>query len=1519
MQKNLLRILAGLFFVCSGLTAAGQAFTATYDFAAVTQTSGATDPTPVPTATGVTFGSFSAAGVSANSTGAGRFSFSNWSPGAANGSNVFTGGLDFTDYYSVTLSPQSGYSIDISSIAFTLQRSGTGVRQFVVRSSQDNFGSNLPVIVPSNPDLSVLPDNTVQIGDVNLAATNGLSVALNATSITGAVTLRFYAFNTEASGGTFSIDNVVFSGIANPPGTSLTVSTTSLSFGATPINTDATPQSYTITGAGLTDPVELATAAPYYISENVGGPFTTTLSIPAANVASPKTIYVRFSPTVAGTPAGTITHNSTGAAERIVNLSGEATDPAAATVSVTPAVLNFPATGTGSNSASLSYTLTANNLSSDVTITAAAPFSISADNISFSNALAIPATDPTLATGKTIYVRFSPTVAGNASTGITNAATGATTQTVTVNGSAIGLINLTAPPYNQDFNSIASGLPVGFSVRTGSTSSSFGTAATFTTTPATWANSGAGFKNYASGNIDEGGQQGSATDRAIGIRQTGSVGDPGAAFVAQIANTLGKINFTLDFKLQSLDAASARSVVWQVQYGIGAAPTTWVVPTTTGNLATGGQSFSNNDIHVDFGNALDNLSDIITIRIVTLNASTGSGSRPSTAIDDFELGWEDPSAKTISLSTAALAFPATATGSSSTLNYTIVNQTNLDQPVLINATAPYTLSEDNITFTSSLSIPAASAIGKIIYVKFSPVTVGVYNSQVTNASTGANTKTINVSGEGIDANALSFNFNSCTVSSIPGSGFLSINVTGAQKWGCSQFGNNSTNAISVNGFSGSAQTNDAWLISPALNLSNIVNLPVLSFYSRGEFSGPKLQLYVSTTYDGSSVPNLADWTELDGFFPTPPGAATTNWTYSDNISLEPYKSAPQVYIAFRYTSSAALNAARWSVDDIMISDQTALLTLSPLALNFGEVSVGSSSAGQAVNVKAQTPTDLTITPPAGYELSADNVTYSSAPLVITQASATAGVDIYVRFTPQTKALRISGALNVATPGTNKNIVSLTGTSYPKSETLDIAAYNISFFGSNSNNNSTPAEVAVQVNNITTVMQRLNMDAIAIEEMSNDAALAQLIGNLPGYAAVVSPRWSYSFDAPDPDFPPQKIGFIYNTATMTLSATEPPRVMFESMYDSARLGLPNHRLGDYPTGTPSSFWASGRLPYMATFTTNVNGQFQTVRLIVLHGKSGGNQGDYVRRAYDNKVLKDTLDALYPNDNVIILGDYNDRLVTSIAAGNPSSYQPFVADNANWNSLTLPLDQAGRTSFPSSNGLIDHIIVSNELSDEYILTSADIEDPRTYIAVYTATTASDHLPVYARFTFEGSTLPVTLSDFNATPAGNKVKVTWSTETEAGNSHFDVQRSSNGSTFATIGQVAGAGNANTLINYQFIDSFPVNGNNYYRLRQVDADGRATYSDIVLVRFGADVINRLLIYPNPVRNNITLNLNGSTAKFRLRVTDMSGRVAITGNGTISQLNVLLNDKIGKLGKGNYVLQLSNDEEEHRVKFSKQ
>ena len=1088
---------------------------------------------------------------------------------------------------------------------------------------------------------------------------------------------------------------------------------------------------------------------PYVATNNVAGSASiTSILLPATFNGSP-TARLRF-----------YYHNgdangTTGSRPKISidDLTVTATNSQTPTPSiiVSPISLTGFSATTGAPSLSQSFTASGSNLTDNILITPSSSYEVSLNNSTFLTSLTLNQSGGTL-NNTTVYVRIKSSASpgtANGSVALTSGTgTGNASNSVSLSGTVVGLINLAASPYIQNFNGIGTGLPTGITVRTGATASAIGAEAAFAIAPATWNNTGGGFKNFASGNNDQGVTQNTATDRAVGVRQVSGT-DPGAGFVFQISNTTGKINFTLDFNLQSLDASSPRITTWRVDYGFGINPSSFVVPTTTGTLTTGGSTFSNNPIHVDFGNVLDNQSGVVTVRIVTVTPTSGSGNRPSTGIDDFTLTWEDPTAKTFSLDATAINFPLTNAGNSNTSSYKIVSQTNLDHPIDIVATAPYTVSTDNVTFVSNLSVAPADAFNKTIYVKFAPVAAGVYPGTITHTSDGAVSKIINISGEAVDPNALTFNFNTCSVSNIPGSGFLSINITGAQKWKCSQFGRNGTNGVDVNGFAnGAAQTNDAWLISPALNLNNIVNLAVLSFYSRGEFTGPKIQLYVSTTYDGSSVPDLADWTELNGNFPTPPGTATTTWTFSDNIDLSLYKSAPKVYIAFRYTSSAALNAARWSVDDIAITDQSTLLTVNPNQLNFGEVSVGVNSSSQSVSLTAIGSNDLTLTPPAGYQVSSDNINFSTSSMEIDQATAAAGTTFYVRFSPLVKALKVEGSINVTADGLNKDIVALTGSSFPKSETFDVACYNISFFGAGSTNSATPEQIATQVGNISTVMQKLNADVIGIEEMSNDAALDQLVATLPGYSRVVSNRWSYSFNPPDPDFPPQKIGFIYNTATMNLSVDEPPRVMFESLYDSARLNLTNHRLTDYPTGTPSSFWASGRLPFMATFNATIDGVTQKIRVVVIHAKSGGDADGYIRRQYDTKLLKDSLDAFYSNDKVILVGDYNDRMVTSIYIGHPSSYQPFVDDVVNYDILTKPLDQAGKTSFPGDNGMIDHITITNDLVNEYISNSTDVEDARTYIANYNSVTASDHLPVISRFQFCKLTCPANITTPNIT---------------------------------------------------------------------------------------------------------------------------------------------------------------------------
>jgi hypothetical protein len=251
-----------------------QSFNGTYNFSGVSTTTGKTDPTPVPTATGVTFGSFTANGaVSANPNAAGRFSFTSQPTGATNASDVFTGTIDLTKYYEVTITPVTGYTLNITGIKFTLQRSGTGIRQYSVRSSKDSYAANLPATVsPANTDLQVVTGNIFQVLDASTTAEVGSTITLTGfTSISTATTFRFYGYNAEAAGGTFSIDDVVISGSA----VSGTDNTPPVNIALYPKTSNITSTSFSLTH-NIDEPGKT-----YYVVTTSGSPAPTPAQVKA--------------------------------------------------------------------------------------------------------------------------------------------------------------------------------------------------------------------------------------------------------------------------------------------------------------------------------------------------------------------------------------------------------------------------------------------------------------------------------------------------------------------------------------------------------------------------------------------------------------------------------------------------------------------------------------------------------------------------------------------------------------------------------------------------------------------------------------------------------------------------------------------------------------------------------------------------------------------------------------------------------------------------------------------------------------------------------------------------------------------------------------------------------------------------------------------------------------------------------------------------------------------------------------
>ena len=189
-----------------------------------------------------------------------------------------------------------------------------------------------------------------------------------------------------------------------------------------------------------------------------------------------------------------------------------------------------------------------------------------------------------------------------------------------------------------------------------------------------------------------------------------------------------------------------------------------------------------------------------------------------------------------------------------------------------------------------------------------------------------------------------------------------------------------------------------------------------------------------------------------------------------------------------------------------------------------------------------------------------------------------------------------------------------------------------------------------------------------------------------------------------------------------------------------------------------------------------------------------------------------------------------------------------------------------------------------------------------------------------------LPVSLINFAGIKEGAINRLSWTTTTETNNAGFSIERSADGRNFSTLTYVASKaenGNSTNTINYSFNDVRTLSGNNYYRLKQVDKDGRATYSSIVLIK--GDKVRAIMItglYPNPAKSEVKLTIESPSAeKVTVLVTDITGKVVVQtvqslviGNNTI-QLGV------SNLANGSYFVKMicNNGCETGFTKFVKQ
>lgn len=175
---------------------------------------------------------------------------------------------------------------------------------------------------------------------------------------------------------------------------------------------------------------------------------------------------------------------------------------------------------------------------------------------------------------------------------------------------------------------------------------------------------------------------------------------------------------------------------------------------------------------------------------------------------------------------------------------------------------------------------------------------------------------------------------------------------------------------------------------------------------------------------------------------------------------------------------------------------------------------------------------------------------------------------------------------------------------------------------------------------------------------------------------------------------------------------------------------------------------------------------------------------------------------------------------------------------------------------------------------------------------------------------SAVPVTLTNFKGEKTASVNKLSWTTLSEVNNAGFEVERSTDGINFGSIGFVAAAsltGNSNSALNYTFNDAKGFAINSYYRLKQLDKDGKFSYSTIVLLKVNkVKELTVTSIYPNPANAVVNVVVESPVnEKITLVVTDLTGKVVLQKTKALVSGNNIAELSINTLSSGSYFVKL--------------
>jgi hypothetical protein len=183
-----------------------------------------------------------------------------------------------------------------------------------------------------------------------------------------------------------------------------------------------------------------------------------------------------------------------------------------------------------------------------------------------------------------------------------------------------------------------------------------------------------------------------------------------------------------------------------------------------------------------------------------------------------------------------------------------------------------------------------------------------------------------------------------------------------------------------------------------------------------------------------------------------------------------------------------------------------------------------------------------------------------------------------------------------------------------------------------------------------------------------------------------------------------------------------------------------------------------------------------------------------------------------------------------------------------------------------------------------------------------------------------LPVSWGEFRGESSLLGNQLDWATRSESNNAHFEVMRSGNGVTFEEIGVVASKGNTTDGHAYSFLDQHPLPGNNHYKLRQVDVEGKNSNSDVVVLSYeGVEKLQWLSVGPIPTHDQVRVTfLADQDRDMQLMVVDLKGQIVQQRNVKALMGSNTVEIELGDAAPGMYFLRLQDQDNRLDYKLMK-